>query len=145
MHTIRGSTGKCVHNWGYSDPWAAPLLVLIYIGVTETKNWGWACPFLCPLLVRRIVSFPDVYTWLCVWNTTHGTCLATTTLEQHSFLVTMATNSLYMCIMPTPCTLSLLRFPRSHTMNNQVHRALFGKEGEGKERERKKMTTTSTA
>ena len=30
-------------------------------------------------------------------------------------------------------------------MNNQVHRALFRKEGEGKERERKKITTTSTA
>ena len=26
-------------------------------------------------------------------------------------------------------------------MNNQVHRALFRKEGEGKERERKKITT----
>ena len=30
-------------------------------------------------------------------------------------------------------------------MNNQVHRALFRKEGQSKERERKKMTTTSTA
>ena len=30
-------------------------------------------------------------------------------------------------------------------MYNQVHRALFRKEGEGKERERKKITTTSTA
>ena len=30
-------------------------------------------------------------------------------------------------------------------MNNQVHRALFRKEGEGKERERKKITTTSMA
>jgi len=27
-------------------------------------------------------------------------------------------------------------------MNNQVHRALFRKEKEGKERERKKITTT---
>ena len=30
-------------------------------------------------------------------------------------------------------------------MDNQIHRALFRKEGEGKERERKKITTTSTA
>ena len=29
-------------------------------------------------------------------------------------------------------------------MDNQVHRVLFRKEGEGKERERKKITTTST-
>jgi len=30
-------------------------------------------------------------------------------------------------------------------MNNEVHRALFRKEGEGKERERKKITATSIA
>ena len=69
-------------------------------------------------------------------------------LEQREVLVVMVDTT---CILrsvfcgahqvKTQCALTYTDIP----VHYQVHRALFRKEGEGKERERKKITTTSTA
>ena len=145
--SLSGREGQCCELWPlvqedslFCHPWGG---LCIHHRVSRQQGRMMSSP--------TLGMYGDYFLWCNLWASTTVHLRFLFCLNFPPNMLSSALNSKYYkctCINTCTCTWYVSTYMYMYMymyMKNQVHRALFRKEGEGKERKRMNITTTSTA